>query len=549
VRAGDSIQSRRRLLVAVVLGGVAAISVGLTGPVPAQGTTGGGAGPAGAERAVPRAGGGTVVPTGVRAPRPGDEATPVTAVGRAVPALPADPARQRADMQAAARAAAGVRGKPGAPPRAPAAPVTLSQTIAGINQAAAGGARPPDTSVTVGPTHILEAVNSAIRVFRKSDGVVLSTRSLGNVFGNTTDFLFDPRVFYDPTWNKYVLVATRRSLSDTDPNVYMHVGVAANPAGAWTTFRVTFSGGPFQPGNWLDFPMLGMDQDAVIISTNVFDRTPANGDNFVASSVFSIAKARLYNGFGFNFSAFGVAFSTQPPIVAGRPTQQDPNTYLAAFTNVGTGSVILYRMTNTARPAATSVVQQATIAIGGGVPARDCNQPGTSAQLDCSDPRISQHVYQNGTSLWGVHNAAVGAGFPVVRYFELNTATNGLKQAGNVFFNGTSDDANGAIAINSNNEAFITWTAVDAPNGGTATMRVARKAPPDPLNGTVLGGTQVGAASTASYTDFRLGDYSQVAIDWSSYVGCPAGARAYAANELFTAATAWTTRIARFGGC
>src|SRR5207248_11740303 len=55
----------------------------------------------------------------------------------------------------------------------------------------------------------------------------------------------------------------------------------------------------FGNNNFWDFPQLGMDQDAVLITANIL-----NGNTFLGADFFAVAKARLYNGLGFSVPVF-----------------------------------------------------------------------------------------------------------------------------------------------------------------------------------------------------------------------------------------------------
>jgi len=102
-------------------------------------------------------------------------------------------------------------------------PIRIAPTLRvvnydGINQTAAcGGCFPPDTHGAVGPSHFVEVVNTRVVVYNKANpGVVLSSVALNAFFGST-EFVFDPRVVYDLTWDRWVVVATRRAASAVDP--------------------------------------------------------------------------------------------------------------------------------------------------------------------------------------------------------------------------------------------------------------------------------------------------------------------------------------------
>ena len=93
-----------------------------------------------------------------------------------------------------------------------------------------------------------------------------------------------------------------------------------------------------------DFPQLGMDQDAVLFTANIF-----NGNSFRGADFFAVAKARLYNGLGFSVPVFtGLVGTLAPPIVR----DQNSSTFLIAAPPSGT-TLSKYTATNTSNPVLT----------------------------------------------------------------------------------------------------------------------------------------------------------------------------------------------------
>src|SRR5437762_11254524 len=90
-----------------------------------------------------------------------------------------------------------------ADPAAPAPDPTI--TFKGLDFQNWGDGWPPDTVGDVGPTHFVQAVNTSVGIFRKSDGVQLAAftfNSLWSAAGTGTDCdtnnYGDPTVVYDP---------------------------------------------------------------------------------------------------------------------------------------------------------------------------------------------------------------------------------------------------------------------------------------------------------------------------------------------------------------
>ena len=71
---------------------------------------------------------------------------------------------------------------------------------------------------------------------------------------------------------------------------------AADPTGSFFIYNLNVT---FFVNNFFDFPQLGMDQDAVLFTANIF-----NGNTFHGADFFAVAKARLYNGLGFSVPVF-----------------------------------------------------------------------------------------------------------------------------------------------------------------------------------------------------------------------------------------------------
>jgi len=473
-----------------------------------------------------------------------------------IPFMPTSDPVEYETMKAAANAQAAARASQPLAPE-PLAPPTLKVVnYAGVDQAAAcGTCRPPDTHGAVGPSHFVEAVNTSIVVFNKNNpGAQLSIRSLQALFG-VTEFLFDPRVVFDQAWRRWVIVATRVSSSATDPirRFYLAVSTTANPAGSYFTYTVPLVGVFFNVGDWLDYPQLGMDQDAVIITGNIFD-TPTGIFKFAA--MMPIAKARIYNGLGFSAPVFTDLEATlAPPIVF----DQNKDAYLVAASNLT--HLHLYRGENLSNAAEATLVLQALVDVPDYALPPNAPQPGTTNLLDTLDGRFVNASTQVGDSLWNVHTINLG-GFAAPKFYQIDTegvGVNTIKQQGFFFESSTSHDFNASIAANAFGEVFVTWSSTDVANTNVglqhnARVRISGRQPADPL-GAIPAGTSLFTSpifynpSGEGFFVERWGDYSAVSLDPSPAAGCAANRRAWIVNETISNTTTWGTRIARIGFC
>jgi hypothetical protein len=366
-------------------------------------------------------------------------------------------------------------------------------------------------------------------------------------------------VVYDQVWNRWVLVATRRSTSATDTvrRFFLAASTSGNPCGPYFVYSsVGFGGGPFNNGDWWDFPGLGMDQDAVLVTGNIFD-TPTGPFKFAA--LMPIAKAPIYNGLGFSVPVFtGLVGTLQPPIVF----DQNKDAYLLAASN--NTHLHLYRGENLSNAFEATLVLQALVDVPDyGLPP-NAPQLGTAQLLDTGDRRFVNASTQVGDSLWNVHTINV-AGFATPRFYELDTegaGANTVKQQGIFFESSTSHDFNASIAANSTREAFVTWNATDVAHANVALRHNARvrfsgRQPADAVG--VIGAgfalftspTALTGNPSATAGVQRWGDYSAVSLDPSLGVtaGCGANRRAWIVNEKINAAAVWGSRIGRIGFC
>jgi len=416
------------------------------------------------------------------------------------------------------------------------APAVVSN-FDGVNFSLGGcGCQPPDVNAAVGVNEITQMVNTRLEVYSKT-GAALCGISLNSFLG-TADTLADPRVMYDNVNNRYLFALTVVPASGTaTPAFWVGATQTSNPCGGWWIFRPTVSGGSFPAGTLLDYPILGQDQNAMLLSTSNF--TPSAGENF---TVFAIAKSALYSGGGFSFTAFTTASQTAPATNGGIPMIATTFDYFLGAVP-GTG-YRLYRMTNSGGAGATLTLQ-ATISSTFAAPPRRVNQPGTTTTLDPLDGRIDWSPVNDGSFLWFAHGIAIGS-FPGVRYGAIslsgNTATVAL-----AYRSGTSDDFNPSVGVGNSpsggNFIYVNWAYTDAPAGVATSDTVDSVVPGGGVPNLIATGTVLVNGSSTGET--RFGDFSSVAIDPTNVNG----SCAVAAQQYFASDGTWSTRIARLGTC
>ena len=391
------------------------------------------------------------------------------------------------------------------------------------------GLRPPDTHGAVGTTHFVQVTNSHIDMWTRQNTQTLplaKSVTLATFFGYTTETLFDPRVVYDSTWNRWIVTADAFAESSTVQRFFIAVSTTADPTGSFFIYNLNVT---FFVNDFFDFPQLGMDQDAVLFTANIF-----NGPNFHGADFFAVAKARLYNGLGFSVPVFtGLVGTLAPPIVR----DQNSSTFLIAAPPSGT-TLSKYTATNTSKGTALTAPVSITVPSYSVPPS--AHQPGTTKLLDSSDSRFVNASTQSGNDLWQTHTIALGS-FPAPKFYRLNTSTNTVTQSGSYFASATSDDFNASIAANDAGDCFVTWTSTDTSR--QAQVRLSGKRSAD-------AGIAAGPSAFTSPTFYhpsadnpeRWGDYSAVTTDPLD------AARAWLVNEKVNdGGLLWGSRIVRFG--
>jgi PASTA domain len=425
-------------------------------------------------------------------------------------------------------------------PPATAAPhlaLTVNSNFDGISEVACPGCGvPPDPNAATSGAEIVEVVNTFIQVTDKTGAVLCGGGVTLNRLLRSSDSLTDPRVQFDNVHQRFSLAVTVAPASNSaTPAMWVAASDTADACGTWRVFRLTFSGSPFPAGTFLDFPMLGQDTNALLISTR--NLTPTS-QNF---TVFGLPKSAIYAGTAVSFSTFNVPSLTAPITNAGQPMISSPFSFFLAAVP-GTG-YRLFRLTNSGGTGAMLTLQ-ATIHSPFNAPSRKARQPGTTSTVDSSDGNILASPYFDGTSIWFTHVFDF-VGFPTIRYGAVNVSTNTVTTA-MAFHSSTSDDFNPSLAVGlspNGTSVFLNWAFTDAP-AGTATSVVLDTLPGgQPIANLIGTGTVLVNGSTTSQT--RFGDFSSVALDPQ----VPGGTCAVAAQQYFRVGGSWNTRLARLGTC
>ena len=425
-------------------------------------------------------------------------------------------------------------------PSSPASPLALFTQIPSVNQNV-GGTFPPDGDIATSVRFVVQANNLVLTMYDLSNGTLAKQVNFNTFFGDATSFIFDPRVIFDPVWQRFVVLADACnpcSGATTNTFVKLAISTTSDPTGGF--FQYSFNAGT-PAGDFLDFPQLGMDLNSIIITYNDFMLS----GGFDART-FAIAKAYLYNGFGFSVPLFGGSGCTvAPPYVL---DNGGPSYTLVACP--GDSGVFLGPISNSGLTNVSVTHWQAKVPTPGfGVP--PCApQPGVNYCLDTSDSRFENRSAQIGNRIWNVNTVAAGTATP--QWYEFRTDDSTLVNSGIWFATGTSTDWHPSIVVNGvgatatspTGETFGTWMSVDAANNRNLQLRAIGGSFDSAGSGA---GIAVGPASALPLTNQtfngnRSGDYSYISLYPGPVGACAANEFAILEGEV-SLGTIWGTRI------
>jgi hypothetical protein len=393
------------------------------------------------------------------------------------------------------------------------------------------GLRPPDTHGARGTKGFVEATNSHVDMWGSfAGGVTKKGVTLATFFNYTAQTIFDPRVIYDSSWNRWVITAEAFAESATVQYYFIAVSKTADPTGAFWIYQINID--IHGNNDFFDFPQVGMDQDAILITANIF---PAAG-GYAGADFFAVAKTILYNGRGFSVPIFEHLTGTlAPPIVI----DQGASTFLLAAPPSGT-TLTKYTVTNSSHAFAMSVSAPVSITVTSYNVPPDAPQPGTADLLDTGDARFVNNSTQNGNDLWQTHTVA-GGSFAIPKFYRINTNANTVSQTGSFFASASSFDFNASITANTGGDCFVTYTSTDTASNIRPQTRASGKLNAD--SGIPAGpncATSAFSYNASGDTTERWGDYSAITLD-------PLDGTAWLVNETPGDGALWGSRIVNIG--
>ena len=235
--------------------------------------------------------------------------------------------------------------------------------------------------------------------------------------------IYDPRVLYDSGADRFIYVIIHGT-SSQQSELFICFSQTNNPAtGSWWVYRIQAN--QSNPGAWFDYPNIGVSNNELYISGNMF----TDAGQSVGNVLFQIEKNACYQGQSINYQYWSnvahqneTAF-TMVPVSFGQQGNYGPGIYLVANeTSEPSDRIFLFDLTDDMSSNNESInsyaVNTTAFDVGG-----YAAQSGSNMLLDIGDNRIQNGFYMNG-KIHMVFTCDIGQGWNGINYNRIDL--NGL---------------------------------------------------------------------------------------------------------------------------
>jgi hypothetical protein len=264
---------------------------------------------------------------------------------------------------------------------------------------------PPDNTMAISNRGIVVAsINVKIGFYDSTGahyGVPALDRNIATWLADPTitqNSLFDPRVIYDPKADRFIYVVMSGS-SSTTCKLVIGFSQSGDPSLTWKFYTIK---GFDSNTAWFDYPNVGITDNEVIITGNLFyDDSPPSYDQ---AAIYQINKSDGYTGapslnyrvwLGINDAANNAAI-TLVPASNGTNQSYGPNSFLVSNDPNQGNLVSLYELTGLYNTLGVNLKVKGLPVDFYSTPSTDAQQKASSRRLDIRKNRIRSAYYSNG---------------------------------------------------------------------------------------------------------------------------------------------------------
>lgn len=209
---------------------------------------------------------------------------------------------------------------------------------------------PPDNHLAVGDNgYIVSVANSTVKMF-DSTGKQLRNMKLSAFANNdaSLNFVFDPRVIYDPVARRYIMVFLNGGTPSTS-TVVICFSTTSNPTQTWKIYKL--AGNFLKDDSWFDYPSIGISKNEVFVSGNLFY---GSNNSFNRAIILQISKQPGYSGattLKYQYwtdlqDDYGVAVFSPVPASHGQDGEVGPEMYFVSTPSRGGDFVQITTISN-----------------------------------------------------------------------------------------------------------------------------------------------------------------------------------------------------------
>jgi PKD repeat protein len=291
---------------------------------------------------------------------------------------------------------------------------------ANFNGNTSGYLTPPDNSMAISNAGAIVSVNNdELRYYNTSGSSLFQSFWADFVNDATlTSFFFDPKVIYDSGADRFIMVLVHGNTPSTT-KVIICFSKTNNPTGGWWIYKLT--GNPLNNGTWLDYPNIGVSNNEVYVTGNLF----TSGNSYDQAVVYQIGKTAGYAGGSLNWQ-YWYGFTSTPftaislmPATFGQQGNYGPGSYLVSTSSPGSDKIRLYHITNDI--GSNPLLNEYSVNTTSYSVAAPAEQLGSPDYLDNGDCRIKNAFYLNGI-IHFVFSSDAGQGYNGINYNRLTVS-------------------------------------------------------------------------------------------------------------------------------
>ncbi len=397
---------------------------------------------------------------------------------------------------------------------------------------------PPDSVGDVGPTQVLMHANGRIKVYDKFTGAVGGLDVADTTFWNSVRNgvgISDPRVEYDRLSGRWFLCMINVANTSNRIMIAVSSGPTITDASSFSFFQIT------PAANFIDYPTLGVDNNALYIGGNIFTSSVGT---FARTDAWVINKANLIAGsLTATYFASLASGSGAGPLTPQGVSNDDPAATEGYFIGVDNFAFSLLQIRRVSTPGGTPTISgnisiataTTTYPMGAqtggiGVPFQGATNGRTLDDLDdrLFQAQITRDNISGVSRLWTAHNfevttagtASTTGNRDGSRWYEIGnlTTTPTIVQSGTLFDSAATNPNSYFIpSVVVSGQGHM---AIGASSAGAArfpSLYAAGRLRTDSANATQAP-TQIQSSTTAynlegANVTQRWGDYSKTTVD------------------------------------